>query len=296
MSTAERIDRVNEPVLDPTRPDLPLRDMPGPGALGGGWRRFATLTWTIASTDFRLTYFGSALGYLWSLFRPLLLFAVLYTVFSNATNLGDSIESYPVLLLMNIMFYNFFTEATNSAVTSMVSRETLVRKMQFPRMVIPLAVVVTALLNLLTAMIAVLGFMLAYGIDPRWTWLLLPIGLLPLLFLATGTALLVAGLYVRFRDVQPIYSVIATALFYASPILYTIDSVDGTVRSMLELNPITGILENLRRWMVDSNAPGAIDAMGGMPQALIPIAVAIGIFALGLWVFNREAGQAAERL
>lgn len=296
MSTAERIEAVNEPVIDPTRPDLPLRDMPGPGALGGGWRRFASLTWTIAVTDFRLTYFGSALGYLWSLFRPLLLFAVLYTVFSNATNLGDSIPNYPVLLLMNIMFFNFFTEATNTAVTSMVSRETLVRKMQFPRMVIPLAVVVTAMLNLLTAMIAVVVFMLLYGIDPTWTWLLLPVGLLPLVFLATGIALLVSGLYVRFRDVQPIYGVIATALFYASPVLYTIESVSGTVRTVLEFNPITGILENLRKWMVDPNAPGAVEAMGGFPQALIPIATGIAIFFVGLWVFNREAGQAAERL
>lgn len=276
--------------------DLPLRAMPGPGALGGGWKRFLSLTWTIASTDFRLTYFGSALGYLWSLFRPLLLFAVLYTVFSKVAKIGDDIPNYPVLLLMNIMFFNFFTDATNTAVTSMVSRETLVRKMQFPRMVIPFAVVVTALLNLMTAMVAVIIFMLAYGVDPTWTWLLLPVGLVPLVFLATGIALLVSGLYVRFRDVQPIYGVMATALFYASPVLYTIEKVDGPVRNVLQLNPLTGILEQLRKWMVDPTAPGGISAMGGMPNALIPIGLAIGISVLGFWVFHREASQAAERL
>jgi ABC-2 type transport system permease protein len=296
MSTAERIDEVNTPSVDPSLPMLELRDMPGPGALGGGWRRFLSLTWTIASTDFRLTYFGSALGYLWSLFRPLLLFAVLYTVFSKVAKIGDDITNYPVLLLMNIMFFNFFTDATNTAVTSMVARETLVRKMQFPRMVIPLAVVVTALLNLLTAMIAVFIFMLAYGVDPTWTWLLLPVGLFPLVFLATGVALLVSGLYVRFRDVQPIYGVLSTALFYASPVLYTIDNVDGQVRSVLQLNPITGCLEQLRVWMVDPHAPGGITAVGGYANSIIPIAIGLGIFVVGFWVFHREAGQAAERL
>ncbi|MDX8151650.1 ABC transporter permease [Patulibacter brassicae] len=276
--------------------ELPLRLMPGPGALGGGWRRFAHLTWTIAVTDFRLTYFGSALGYLWSLARPLLLFAVLYTVFTEVAKFGDEIPNYPVLLLMNIMFYNFFADATNTAVTSLVVRETLVRKMQFPRAVIPLAVVTTAALNLLSAMVVVVLFMLVYGVDPTWTWLLLPVGLAPLVLLAVGVALLVSGLYVRFRDVQPIYAVISTALFYGSPVLYTIDNVDGPVKEILSYNPLTGILEQMRAWMVDPTAPGGITALGGWTEAIPAVAIAIGICALGVWVFDREARGAAERL
>lgn len=276
--------------------DLPLREMPGPGALGGGWRRFAHLTWTIAVTDFRLTYFGSALGYVWSLARPLLLFAVLYSVFTQVVQFGDEIANYPVLLLMNIMFFNFFTDATNTAVTSLVSRETLVRKMQFPRAVIPLAVVLTAAMNLLGAMVVVIAFMLIYGVDPTWTWLLLPVGLLPLFALATGVALLVAGLYVRFRDVQPIYGVFATALFYASPVLYTIDNVNGWVRNVLQLNPMTGILEQLRAWMVDPSAPGGITAVGGYANSLIPIGIALTLCVLGIVIFHVEARNAAERL
>lgn len=274
----------------------PLRDMPGPGAVGGGWRRFLHLTWTIGVTDFRLTYFGSALGYVWSLARPLLLFAVLYTVFTEVAKFGDEIPNYPVLLLMNIMFYNFFTDATNTAVTSLVSRETLVRKMQFPRAVIPLAVVTTALLNLASALVVVFAFMLAYGVDPTWTWLLLPVGLLPLVVLATGVAFLVSGLYVRFRDVQPIYGVFATALFYGSPVLYTIDNVDGPIRDVLACNPLTGILEQLRAWIVDPTAPGGITAVGGWTHALIPIGIATGLCVLGVLTFRREARDAAERL
>jgi ABC-2 type transport system permease protein len=295
--------RTTTPVAPASETDLPtftnelvLRDMPGPGAVGGGWRRFLHLTWTIAITDFRLTYFGSALGYVWSLARPLLLFAVLYTVFTQVADFGDQIPNYPVLLLMNIMFFNFFTDATNTAVTSLVTRETLVRKMQFPRAVIPLAVVTTAALNLFSAMVVVVVFMLAYGVDPTWTWFLLPVGLVPLVVLATGVALLVSGLFVRFRDVQPIYGVISTALFYASPVLYTIDNVDGPVKEILSYNPLTPILEQMREWMVDPGAPGGITAVGGWTGAIAPTLIAVSLCLLGVWVFDREARGAAERL
>ena len=101
--------RVSSPAL-PVSPAA--RDVRGPSAFGGGWRRFADLTWMIGATEYRLTYFGSALGYLWSLVRPLMLFGVLYVVFSQIVNFGEDIPNYPVLLLLNIVLFNFFPEAT----------------------------------------------------------------------------------------------------------------------------------------------------------------------------------------
>lgn len=273
-----------------------LRTISGPGAFGGGFKRFWSLVWLIATTDFRLSYFGSALGYVWSLFRPLLLFAVLYTVFSKVAKIGDDITNYPVLLLMNIMFYNFFSDATNGCVTAIVFRENLVRKMQFPRMVMPIATVLTAFFNLLSAMVVVFAFMLIYGVDPMWTWLLLPVGLAPLVLLSMGIGLLVSALFVRFRDVQPIWAVFSTALFYASPVLYTIDNVNDEVKSVLQHNPLTGILEMLRKWMVDPEAPGGITALGGYSSAIVPVLSCIVIIVLGVVVFNRESKRAAEML
>ena len=128
----------------------------------------------ISATEFKRTYFGTVLGYLWSLARPLLLFAVLVTVFTQVFHLGN-VPHYPVLLLMNIVLYGFFQEATMIAVGSVVAQESIVRKTQFPRLVIPLAVVLTSLFNLLLNLVVVVIFILAFGVTPTWTWLLFPV-------------------------------------------------------------------------------------------------------------------------
>ena len=277
--------------------ELPrAHEVRGPSAYGGGWRRFLHLTWLIALTEFRLAYFGSVLGYLWSLMRPLLLFGVLYVVFSEVVKFGDDIVNYPVLLLLNIVLYSFFSEATQNSVTSVVGRESLVRKMQFPRMVIPVSTVLTSTLNLATNLLAVLVFLLAYGIDPRWTWLLLPLLLIPLILLASGVAMLLSSLYVSYRDVAPIWAVLTTMLFYGTPVLYAIDTVPEGFQRAVMCNPLAAILEQARAWVIDPGARGAVDAIGGPGWFLIPLAVGIGICALGLWVFNREAPRIAERL
>src|ERR687885_45520 len=154
--------------------DLELRDVPGPSALGGGWRRTFDLLYLIAVNEFKKTYFGTVLGYLWSLARPLMLFGVLLAVFTQVFRLGSDVPHYPVLLLLNIVLFGFFQEATAAAVTSLVSQEAVVRKTQFPRLVIPLAVVLTSLFNLALNLVVVLAFVLGWGIEPRWSWLLFP--------------------------------------------------------------------------------------------------------------------------
>ena len=135
--------------------ELELRDVRGPSALGGGWRRSLELLYLIAVTEFKKTYFGTVLGYLWSLARPLMLFAVLLAVFTQIFRIGSEVPNYPVLLLFNIVLFGFFQEATNAAVHSIVGQESVVRKTQFPRLVIPLAVVLTGLFNLMLNLVVV---------------------------------------------------------------------------------------------------------------------------------------------
>jgi ABC-2 type transport system permease protein len=272
------------------------RPIHGPSAYGGGWRRFLHLTWLLASTDYRLTYFGSVLGYLWSLMRPLLLFGVLYVVFSEFLRFGDDIAFYRDLLLLNIVLYMFFSEATGNAVRAVLGREALVRKMHFPRIVIPLSVVVTSMLNLAANLVAVFVFLLIDGIEPRATWLLLPVLLIPLVAFVTGIAMILSSLYVKYRDIQPIWAVFTQLVFYGTPILYVIDKVPESVRELILANPLAAILEQARHWIVDPNSPGFVEAIGGWPQALLPIGVLVAVCAFGLWVFNREAPRIAERL
>jgi ABC-2 type transport system permease protein len=288
MSTPEAAVRV------PISPHA--REMKGPSALGGGWRRFVHLTWIIGLTEYRLTYFGSVLGYLWALMRPLLLFGVLYTVFSQIVKFGGDIANYPVLLLFNIVLFSFFQDSSQRAVTAVVDSEAIVRKMHFPRLVIPLSTVMTGALNLLLSLIAVFVFILAYGVDPTWTWLLLPAILVPLIMLTSAIAMLVSSLYVRFRDVQPIWFVLSTILFYGSPVLYAIDTVPANAQRYMLFNPIAMLLEQARKWIVDPSARGCVEAIGGWKWAMVPLAIFIAVCVLGLWVFNREAPVIAERL
>jgi ABC-2 type transport system permease protein len=273
------------------------REIRGPSALGGDWRRFVHLTWLIAVTEFRLTYFGSVLGYLWSLMRPLLFFGVLYLVFAEIVNFGAKIPNYPVLLLFNIVLISFFQEATLAAVTSVVNRENLVRKMHFPRMVIPLSTVLTSSMNLALNLIAVFAFVLIYGAKVQATWLLLPVLLVPLIMFTAGVAMLLSSLYVRFRDVQPIWSVISQLLFYGSPVLYTVASIgDPQLEHLYMFNPLACILTQGRQWIIDPTAPSWIDAAGGFPLALVPVAIFVTVCVLGWWVFDHEAPRIAELL
>lgn len=272
------------------------RVIQGPSAFGGDPKRFASLTWLIAYTDYKLTYFGSVLGYLWSLMRPLLFFGVLYTVFTHVIKFGDGVKDYPVLLLMSLVLFTFFQEASGNAVSSVLQRESLVRKMHFPRIVIPFATVLTSAFNLGLNLIAVFVFVLIYGVEPQWTWLLLPVLLLPLLAITSGVAMILSSLYVRYRDVAPIWSVISQTLFYASPIFYTIEQVPENVREWYACNPIAAVLIQARHWIVDPSAPSAVDAVGGWAMFMIPTAITIALVAWGLWLFSRMAPRIAEEL
>ena len=274
-----------------TGAQLELREVPGPSATGGGWKRSLDLLYLMASTEFKRTYFGTVLGYLWSLCRPLLLFAVLLVVFTHLLRFS-TVAHYPVLLLMNIVLFSFFSEGTNAAVPSVVSNEGVVRKTQFPRLVIPLSVVLTSLFNLALNLIVVFIFMLASGVSPRWSWLLMPVLVGLLLLLTASTAMILSALYPRFRDVGIIWSVVSTALFYATPVLYPLDRLHGLLHDLVALNPLTPILELARRWIIGPPAPVAHSPL----QVLVPLALYVLIPALGIWVFRREAPRIAEAL
>src|SRR3712207_4991451 len=190
----------------------------GPSALGTDWRRFWHLTWTLAITEWRLRFFGSALGYLWSVFRPLLLFGVLYVVFSEVIDLGNVVPYYPSALLLGIVLFSFFSEATKGCVSALVAREPIVRKIEFPRAAVPLSVVLTALFNLGLNLLPVFAFFLIDGGKVRLSWLgLIPLVLL-LALLAMGAGMLLSALFVRYRDVEPIWDVALQVMFYAAPI------------------------------------------------------------------------------
>lgn len=294
VSEVQGVDVPASEASEPLRPELV--DVQGPSSVGGGWKRFFDLLMLISVTDFKKTYFDTALGYVWSLIRPLMLFAVLLFVFTQIFRIGSTVDHYPVMLLFNIVVFGFFQEATIASVVSVVSQEGVVRKTQFPRLVIPLSVVLTALFNLGVNLVVVLVFLLAAGVFPMWTWLLFPLVLFGLLILTTGVSMILSSLYVRYRDVAIIWSVGATMLFYATPVLYPLEVVPPKYHDLLLLNPLTVLFEQARVWVIDPSAPTAVEAAGGWVHLLPSVAIFISICAFAVWIFNHEAPRVAEDL
>jgi ABC-2 type transport system permease protein len=276
---------------------LELQEIRGPSALGGGARRFFDLLWLSAVTEFKLGYHGTVLGFLWSFLRPLLLFGVLLVVFTQVFRLGSEVVNYAPMLLLNILLFDFFSQATQQASTSVIRNESMVRKMQFPRLVIPLSVVLTNALHTGLSLIVVFIFLLAYGVDPVWTWVFLPLILGLFAVLTTACALLLSAAYVRIRDIGIIWAVLSTILFYAAPILYPLTSAPPEFQDAILLNPLTPLFAQTREWIIDPNAPGAVESAAGQPWLLaIPILISAAVCVAGPVIFNRMAPRVAEEL
>jgi ABC-2 type transport system permease protein len=283
------------------------RPIKGPEALTGDWRRFWHLTFNIAKTEWKLKFFGSVLGYLWQLVRPLLLFSVLYVFFTVVGHVGQGPGSHPgqpnylygVQMLGSIVLFTFFSEATGGAVRSVVDNEALVRKIQFPRMVIPLSIVLGALFNLALNLVVVFVFALISGVEPMLSWLQLPLIVLMLAVFSTGLAMLLSSMYVYFRDMAPIWEVISQVLFYASPTIVPLLSVQQRLSPPLVklymFNPLATCFQQFRHAIVNPAAPGAAAVLTG-PLILVPIGITVAFFVLGFTVFNRSAPYVAENL
>jgi ABC-2 type transport system permease protein len=278
-----------------------VRPIEGPTALGGGFKRFVLLTRTLAVQDFKLRFFGSALGYFWQLMRPLMLFGVLYVVFTQVIKVGGPVKYYPVVLLSNIVMFTFFSEATFGSVGAVVDREAIVRKIHFPRLVVPFAVVLTATFNLMLNVCVVLIFALISGVPVRWTWLLAIPLLVVLITFVVGIAMLLSALFVRMRDLRPIWEVILQVLFYGTPVLYSVETIINSslpewLKNLVLMNPLACIFEQFRHWVVDPKAPTAAAMLGAGWKLLVPAAIVAAACAIGFWVFNREAPRSAEML
>jgi ABC-2 type transport system permease protein len=272
--------------------------------MGGGLRRFWSLTFMLARTEFKLRFFGSILGYVWTLMRPLMLFGVMLFVFTDILNInkGNPVPHYAEYLLQGIILFTYFQETTAGAVPSLVARENLLRRVRFPRLVVPLSVALFCLFNLGMNLIVVFIFILASGVTPMWSWLeLIPMIALLVIF-SSGVGMLLSALYVRFRDVQPIWEVFLQLLYYASPILYTVQTAANhhflniPFSRILVLNPLGTIITQARKALLQPSAPSAARALGGEVRLLIPLGIVAGLFALGLWYFNREAPLISEKL
>jgi ABC-2 type transport system permease protein len=282
-----------------TATEAPAHRVTGPAALSGLAGRFLHLTLMLAVTDWKLRFYGSALGYVWSLLRPLLLFGMLLFVFSQIVRIGGDVEDYPVVLLVGVVLFSYFSEVTGDAVESILDREQLVRKVSFPRMVVPLSVTVAGTFSLALNLVAAAVLVLAVGVEPRLSWLLIPIPLICLIVLATGVAMLLSALYVPYRDVRPIWDVVTQGLFYATPIFYPVEFLIGQSELLTKVvmaSPLAVIVVETRRLVLGPQSTSAADAVGSSAFLLIPLGILVAMTVAGFLVFNRMAPHAAEQL
>lgn len=197
-------------------------------------------------TDFKLRYQGSFLGYIWSLLRPLALFAILYIVFTKFLKLGNGVPHYPVYLLLGIVLWNYFIEVTTGSVSAIVSKGDILRKINFPKYVIILAGSFSALINLFLNLLVVGVFMYFNQVELRMTALFFPFLVVELFVFSLAVAFFLSAAFVRFRDVSYIWEVFTQGAFYATPILYPLSLIPARAAKILLLNPLAQIIQDSR--------------------------------------------------
>ncbi len=216
-------------------------------------RRNRILLRELVVTEFKLRYQGSVLGYLWSLLKPLMLFTIMYIVFVHFLRFGAGIPHFAVALLLGIVMWTFFTEATNQGMQAIVARGDLIRKISFPKYIIVVAGTISALINLLLNLVVVVIFMVFDGVNFGWQALMFIPNLLLLYVFALSLAFLLAATYVKYRDVSHIWEVLLQAVFYATPIIYPLQMVmefNAKAAQALMLSPIAVIFQNARAELV----------------------------------------------
>jgi ABC-2 type transport system permease protein len=275
---------------------LELREVHGPSAFGASRDRFWDLLWTLSVNEFRNTYAQTALGFLWTLVRPLVFFGVIFLILRQVLRFGSNVPDYGIILVLNLILYTYFQDSTMRGVRSIPNSEPMVRKMRFPRIVIPLSITLTGAFTLLCNLVAVFPLLLLFGLEPELTWLLFPLLLVALTLLTTTTTMLLSALYVPYRDTAQAWTLIARMMFYASPVLFPIELVPESFRKIVAANPLAPILELSRVWIVDPTAPGPIEAAGVVFGVLIPAILFIGICVTGVYLFVRGAPRFGEEL
>ncbi len=247
----------------------------------------------MVSTDFKVRYQGSVLGYFWSLLKPLFLFAILYVVFTYIIPLGKDVEHYPVYLLLGIVLWNFFTEATMQGASSVVARGDLIRKISIPRYLVVIASSLSAMINLGLSLIVVFVFALLNGVMPSFTWLLIIPIVLELYVFALGASFLLSAMYVKFRDITYIWEIVLQAGFYASAIIFPLTLVPGELQKWFFLNPIVQIIQDAR-WAIATDTSITIWSTISSWIVIVPFVIVATVAVAGFLYFRKRSPYFAE--
>ncbi len=249
------------------------------------------LIWMLAKTDFKLRYQGSALGYVWALLKPLLMFLILNFVFSSLFNArGSGIEHYSLQLLVAIMMFNFFGEGSSAGMQSLLNKSQLVTKIYVPRWTIIFAATLNSAMIFLMNLVVIVLFFSWYQYLPSLASIaMFFVSSISIFVLVVSFAFFTAPLFVRFRDLSLIWEVIISLLFYMTPIFYPLQMLPANVQQLLLLNPMAFIIHFTKESLV-SNHFAELWQYG-----MFFLILASG-FALSIWLYNKLAPRIAEEM
>ncbi len=256
----------------------------------------------LVRTDFKVKYQDSLLGYIWSVLKPLFMFAILYVVFVKILRVGKGIEHWPIALLTGVVLWQFFTDVTSGTLKSIVNNGGLIRKIKFPRYIIVVSNTISALITLALNSIVIIIFAVVNHVSLTWHVVLILPFLIELFIFALGVAFFLSATFVKFRDIQYIWDIVSQALFYASAIIFPISLVANVGHSwgqwlphLLLSNPVSQVIQDIRHLVISSDVPSLWTiGSGNLLLYIAPLVITVVTFIIGSWYFKKRSPYFAE--
>lgn len=242
--------------------------------------RFRELFYTFAWRDIKLRYKQTALGVAWVLFQPLISTVIFTVFFGNFANIPSQGLPYPVFVLLGLVFWGFFSTSLSHAANSFIENEQLVKKIYFPREILPLSTLVTAGIDFLIAFLMLLIFLIYFQLPLN----ILFIGIVLLSTLITmltsaGLGLFLSSVNIKYRDVRYILPFFLQLLIFVTPVIYPVTIVRPSFQYILALNPMTGVIDSLRSSLSES-------IVAHPDMLFISLLSSLAIFTMGIVYFR----------
>lgn len=251
------------------------------------FKYYLELTKDFTITEFKLKYRNNFFGYFWSLITPILMLITLYIIFSIVMKLD--VPHYQLFLLLGIIYWNYFSESTNSSFAFIMSKSNLINKQNFPKTIMVISSSLASFITLLLNLIVFFGFMIVLKVPFHWPILYLPVNLIELLLLSIGTSFFLTSYYVKYRDISHIWDFLLLIGFWITPIIYKESIIPPQYRRYYMLNPLARLISNARDITI-------YNYMTDIKQIIITWIIIGFVFVIGYKIFKKRSKYFAEEL
>lgn len=249
--------------------------------------KYREMLWSLILSELRTRYKGSVLGFLWTFVNPLLMLLVFTFIFTEL--MKSTIPHYSLFMFIGLLAWNLFAASVQSSSSVIVRQGSIVKKLYFPREILPLSVVGGSVINYLLSLVILVPFLLFSGYYPTLNWFYLPLILLLETILSIGLALLLSALTVYFRDIEHMLGTILMLWFYLTPVVYSSSILSPRVAQLLKLNPMTDVVLAFHSTLYYNQSPH-------WKLFVYGFVVSIAILVFGWWLFLRLNRRFAEEV